>query len=82
MQNNWHAVSKQETCEKPHFVDWAVWEHGCVHERNVCLDQVGAATNTTPFSSGHQPCCFSVLTSLALHAYVACKNLLVLCVPQ
>ncbi|KAL3136014.1 hypothetical protein ABBQ32_007051 [Trebouxia sp. C0010 RCD-2024] len=32
-------VSRQETCEKPHFVDWAVWEHGCVHERNVCLDQ-------------------------------------------
>lgn len=35
-----YAVSKQETCEKPNFVDWAVWEHGCVHERNVCLDQV------------------------------------------
>ena len=37
---NFCAVSKQETCEPPHFVDWAVWEHGCVHERNVCIDQV------------------------------------------
>lgn len=39
------AVSKQETCDKPHFVDWAVWEHGCVHERNVCLDQVRAVAD-------------------------------------
>lgn len=44
MHREWFAVSKQETCEKPHFVDWAVWEHGCVHERNVCLDQVRAIT--------------------------------------
>lgn len=33
------VVANQETCEQPHFVDWALWEHGCVAERNVCIDQ-------------------------------------------
>ncbi len=41
------AVANQETCEQPHFVDWALWEHGCVAERNVCIDQV----STTPKQS-------------------------------
>lgn len=41
------AVANQETCEQPHFVDWALWEHGCVAERNVCIDQVGTTREQT-----------------------------------
>ena len=35
-----HAVKQQKTCQQPHFVDWAIWEHGCVMEKSVCFDQV------------------------------------------
>lgn len=34
------AVKQQKTCQTPRFVDWAIWEHGCVMEKNVCFDQV------------------------------------------
>ena len=52
------AVANQETCEQPHFVDWALWEHGCAYERNVCLDQVN-------FAVGHH-CSWLMVTLYAL----------------
>lgn len=39
------AVKQQKTCQQPHFVDWAIWEHGCVMEKNVCFDQVSKQQN-------------------------------------
>jgi len=70
------AVANQETCEQPHFVDWALWEHGCLAERNVCIDQV----STTPKHSSRSTYMNNQYAGLVLYTRVqACAQCMCFC---